>query len=57
MNDTLALGLIIADYARRDDFEGMWDDLQTVYERGSTLQELATELIAADKEFLNEQQA
>lgn len=57
MNDTLALGLIIADYARRDDFEGMWDDLQLVYERGSTLQELATELIAADKEFLNEQQA
>jgi hypothetical protein len=57
MNDTLALGLIIADYARRDDFEGMWDDLQLVYERGSTLQELATELIAADKEFIAEQQA
>ena len=57
MNDTLALGLIIADYARRDDFEGMWDDLQLVYKRGSTLQELATELIAADKEFIAEQQA
>lgn len=57
MNDTLALGLIIADYARRDDFQGMWDDLQLVYERGSTLQELATELIAADKEFIAEQQA
>ena len=57
MNDTLALGLIIADYARRDDFEGMWDDLQLVYERGSTLQELATDLIAADKGFIAEQQA
>ena len=51
MNDSLALGLIIADYARRDDFQGMWDDLIVTYRRGSTLQELAAELIEADEEF------
>lgn len=51
MNDTLALGLIIADYSRRNDFQGMWEDLQLVYQRGSTLQELATELIAANDEY------
>ena len=55
MNDSLALGLIIADYARRDDFQGMWDDLIVTYRRGSTLQELAAELIEADEEFLAEQ--
>lgn len=55
MNDSLALGLIIADYARRNDWEGMWDDLQVVYARGSTLQELACELIQADQEFIAEQ--
>jgi hypothetical protein len=54
MNDSLALGLIIADYARRDDFQGMWDDLIVTYRRGSTLQELAAELIEADEEFLAE---
>jgi len=54
MNDTLALGLIFADYARRDDFEGMWDDLRIVYERGSTLQELAAGLMQADDDFLAE---
>lgn len=51
MNDTLALGLIIADYARRNDFQGMWDDLIVTYRRGSSLQELACELIEADEEF------
>jgi len=55
MNDTLALGLIIDDYARRDDFQGMWDDLIVTYRRGSSLQELACELIEADEEFLAEQ--
>ena len=55
MNDSLALGLIIADYARRDDFQGMWDDLIVTYRRGSTLQELAAELIEADEEFRVEQ--
>jgi hypothetical protein len=55
MNDSLALGLIIADYARRDDFQGMWDDLIVTYRRGSTLQELAAELIEADEEFRAEQ--
>jgi len=54
MNDSLALGLIIADYGRRNDFEGMWDDLIVTYRRGSTLQELAAELIEADEEFLAE---
>jgi len=54
MNDSLALGLIIADYARRDDFQGMWDDLIVTYRRGSTLQELAAELIEADEELLAE---
>ena len=54
MNDSLALGLIIADYSRRNDFEGMWDDLIVTYRRGSTLQELAAELIEADEEFLAE---
>lgn len=57
MNDSLALGLIIADYARRNDWQGMWDDLQVVYERGSSLQELAAELIAADEEFIAEQRS
>ena len=51
MNDSLALGLIIADYGRRNDFQGMWDDLIVTYRRGSTLQELASELIEADEEF------
>ena len=51
MNDSLALGLIIADYGRRNDFQGMWDDLIVTYRRGSTLQELAAELIEADEEF------
>jgi hypothetical protein len=55
MNDSLALGLIIADYSRRNDFEGMWDDLIVTYRRGSTLQELAAELIEADEEFRAEQ--
>ena len=55
MNDSLALGLIIADYSRRNDFEGMWDDLILTYRRGSTLQELAAELIEADEEFRAEQ--
>ena len=55
MNNSLALGLIIADYARRDDFQGMWDDLIVTYRRGSTLQELAAELIEADEEFRAEQ--
>ena len=54
MNDSLALGLIIADYGRRNDFQGMWDDLIVTYRRGSTLQELASELIEADEEFLAE---
>lgn len=54
MNDSLALGLIIADYGRRNDFQGMWDDLIVTYRRGSTLQELAAELIEADEEFLAE---
>ena len=54
MNDSLALGLIIADYGRRDDFQGMWDDLIVTYRRGSTLQELASELIEADEEFIAE---
>ena len=55
MNDSLALGLIIADYGRRNDFQGMWDDLIVTYRRGSTLQELAAELIEADEEFRAEQ--
>ena len=55
MNDSLALGLIIADYSRRNDFQGMWDDLIVTYRRGSTLQELAAELIEADEEFRAEQ--
>jgi len=55
MNDSLALGLIIADYGRRNDFQGMWDDLIVTYRRGSTLQELAAELIEADEEFRVEQ--
>jgi len=55
MNDSLALGLIIADYSRRNDFEGMWDDLIVTYRRGSTPQELAAELIEADEEFRAEQ--
>ena len=55
MNDSLALGLIIADYGRRDDFEGMWDDLIITYRRGSSLQELACELIEADEDFRAEQ--
>ena len=50
MNDSLALGLIIADYGRRDDFDGMWDDLIITYRRGSSLQELASELIESDEE-------
>jgi hypothetical protein len=56
MNDSLALGLIIADYARRDDWEGMWDDLIVTYRRGSSLQELASELIEADEAFRAETQ-
>lgn len=55
MNDSLALGLIIADYGRRNDFESMWDDLIVTYRRGSSLQELASELIEADEEFRAEQ--
>lgn len=55
MNDSLALGLIIADYGRRDDFEGMWDDLIITYRRDSSLQELASELIEADEEARAEQ--
>lgn len=51
MTDELALGLIIADYGRKGDFDGMWEDLRIVYQRGSTLQELASELIDADDEF------
>ena len=56
MNDSLALGLIIADYARRDDWDGLWDDLIITYRRGSSLQELACELIDADEEFRAEKQ-
>lgn len=56
MNDSLALGLIIADYARRDDWDGLWDDLIITYRRGSSLQELASELIDADEEFRAEKQ-
>jgi hypothetical protein len=57
MNDTLALGLIIADFGRSDDFQGMWEALRTVYERDSTLQELAAELLQADDEFIAEKAA
>ena len=57
MNDTLALGLIIADFGRSDDFRGMWEALRTVYERDSTLQELAAELLQADDEFIAEKAA
>lgn len=57
MNDTLALGLIIADFGRGDDFQGMWEALRTVYERDSTLQELAAELLQADDEFIAEKAA
>lgn len=54
MNDSLALGLIIADFGRSDDWQGMWEALRTVYERDSSLQELATELLQADDEYLAE---